>query len=134
MTDLINNEFDVPKEWRVKRIYDSNKDNFGLQLINVSHFIHSSFISILSIKAILELYTFDHLIVQRWLKLKHLLRSLFSTLRVFVEPDPSQIYGKVTIKQDQQNYCTKCYDEATMHRLLMIKRSQFCCQTVNSKI
>ena len=53
---------------------------------------------------------------------------------MFVEPDLTQIYGKVTIKQDQQDYCTECYDEATKHRLLMIKRSRFCCQTVNSKI
>ena len=65
---------------------------------------------------------------------KHLLRSLFNQLRMFVELDLTQIYGKVTIKQDQSDHCTERYNEATMNRSSMIKRSRFCCQTVNSKI
>ena len=123
MTDSINNKFDMPKEWRVKRIYDLNKDNFGLQSAYIYISLHSQFVHLnLSIKAILKIYTFDHLIVWQWLKPKHLLRSLFSTLQVFVELDLSWIYGNVTIKQD---CCTKCYNKATMDRLSMIRDHNF---------
>ena len=96
MTDSINYKFDVPKEF-INRILKSDIRKTNVYGLQVYLLLHSQLVY--RSKAIAKLYTFDHLITRRRLKPKHMLRVLFQTLRVFVEPNPSNMHVTSTITE-----------------------------------
>ena len=112
----------MPKEWRVKRIYDLNKDDFGPQ----SAYMYLTSFTVRSSKFINQN---DLEALHFWSSNCSNMTETQTSAEKPVQHTPSVCWTWLKLDiwecHNQQDCCTKCYNKATMDCLSMIRDHDF---------